>query len=100
MTNPPSTRRGGEKWQKFRDALKAEWRKRDAPCWRCGGRILWDGPANYSQSYECDHVVPVSVDPSRMWDKTNLAPAHVACHRSLTPPEPPPPGEWVKPSWL
>jgi len=104
MTKPPSTRRGGAKWKQFRDRFKADCQKRNLPCWRCNGEILYTGPANYSQSFEADHALPPGTTlrdhPELMWDRTILRPAHVACNRSNRAPEPPLPGEWIRPPWI
>jgi 5-methylcytosine-specific restriction endonuclease McrA len=56
----------GRPWKRVR----AEVLRASDVCWICG-----KGGAT-----SVDHVVPVSLDPSRALDPTNLRPAHLGCN--------------------
>ena len=63
-----------------RRLLKArQWAMRNLgwTCWLCGHPI--QDPADYT----IDHVVPISVDPTKAWDVTNWRPAHRLGDRGL-----------------
>ena len=51
-------------------------------CHICGERIDFSvQPSTVPLSWEPDHIVPVSVDPSRELDLNNIAPSHMRCNR-------------------
>jgi len=58
----------GHRWRK----LRAQVLRESTVCWICGK----DG------STTVDHIVPVSLDPGRCLDPTNVRPAHVTCNSS------------------
>lgn len=80
------------RWKKLRARLIRERRRADKT-WLCGicGRAITD-----VTQIEVDHIVLVSVDPSRAWDESNLRLAHRTCNRRRPRPRAPKPGseEW------
>ena len=58
---------GGRRLQRAR-----QWAMRNLgwTCWLCGHAI------QRPEDFSIDHVVPISVDPTRAWDVTNWRPAH------------------------
>ena len=58
----------GHRWRKLRGQVL---RASDV-CWICGER----------GSTTVDHIVPVSLDPARCLDPTNVRPAHLSCNSS------------------
>jgi 5-methylcytosine-specific restriction endonuclease McrA len=67
--------RNGRPYRRLRDQVLAEERR----CWLCDqpiGLDPWPDPL----SGTIDHVVPVSVDPSRILDRSNVRAAHFRCN--------------------
>lgn len=58
----------GHRWRKLRASVLRE----SDVCWICGER----------GSTSVDHIVPVSLDPTRALDPTNVRPAHLSCNSS------------------
>lgn len=57
-------------------------RKARAVCHICGQKINYAIPASSAAySWEPDHIIPVSKDPSRELDLNNIAAAHMVCNR-------------------
>ncbi len=57
-------------------------RKARAVCHICGERIDYTlTPSSAPLSWEPDHLIPVSKDPTRELDLTNVAPSHMRCNR-------------------
>ena len=57
-------------------------RKARAVCHICGERIDYTlTPSSVPLSWEPDHLIPVSKDPTRELDLTNVAPSHMRCNR-------------------
>lgn len=51
-------------------------------CHICGERIDYTlTPSSAPLSWEPDHLIPVSKDPTRELDLTNVAPSHMRCNR-------------------
>ena len=58
-------------------------RKIKAVCHICGQPIDYSiPPSSAPNSYEPDHIVPVSKDPGRELDLANIAPSHMRCNRA------------------
>lgn len=55
-----------------------------SPCARCGKPLdpVGTWPPRHPQSPSVDHIVPLSVDPSRAHDWTNLRAMHYGCNAS------------------
>lgn len=70
--------RGTAAFKALRKALKAQ----RLPCWLDGLPIDYDAPSTHPLSFAADHVIPVSVDPSKALDPANLRPAHRRCNGS------------------
>lgn len=68
MGGTPEKRISGRIWQRIRRQVLAT----SDICWICGK------PGSSS----VDHVVPVSLDPGRALDPTNVRPAHLTCNSS------------------
>lgn len=56
----------GHRWRQLRKAVLRE----STVCWICGK----DGATTV------DHIVPVSLDPARCLDRSNVRPAHLSCN--------------------
>lgn len=88
--------------------LKAAHRRRCqatlAPCALCGQSIDYTAPRHQPDSFESDHIVPVSLRPDLAYAPSNLQPAHSRCNRArqATPMESTTTGGtggWVRADW-
>ena len=70
---------GNARWQKLRASMLREWRLDEAPCWVCKQPIDYDLPGNTPQGPSVDHIIE-RADGGDVWDRDNLAPAHMACN--------------------
>lgn len=73
--------RRGRRWRRIRENFRAA---RIQPCAICDGvegDIDYDAEANEPLAMELDHIVPLSVDPTRAEDPSNLRPVHAVCNR-------------------
>jgi 5-methylcytosine-specific restriction endonuclease McrA len=77
----------------FKDRCRAERR----PCHLCRQDIDYSAPPNSPDSFEVDHVIPLSVRPDLAQVTGNWAPAHSRCNRSRGAKDMP--TLWVRPSW-
>lgn len=78
---PPRHRRdkrNSATYQRNRRDLRA----RREPCWLCGQRIDYRAPARHPDSFEPDHVYPVSTHPHLAEDPGNLRASHMRCNRA------------------
>ncbi len=78
----PDDRRGV--YIPWRARLKEKWAAASAPCGICDGKygpIDYVSPHGAPNTFELDHVVPVSIDPSLAYEERNARPAHASCNR-------------------
>ena len=59
-------------------------------CWLCGQPINMQLPRTDPDSFELDHILPVSTHPELANDPANTRPAHKQCNRARgnRPPKP------------
>jgi hypothetical protein len=67
-------------YQVLREQFRLGCAARRAPCWLC------DEPIEYSltggpMAFECDHAIPVSVEPRLALDTNNFRASHAVCNR-------------------
>jgi hypothetical protein len=67
------------------------------PCWHCRQPIDYHTPARTPDSFECDHAVPVKVNPALALHWSNLRPSHARCNQARRDDKPD--AEWVQPNW-
>ena len=64
-------------WKNLCKRLKATM----APvCCRCGGDIDLSLPGNSKWGWTADHIVPRHIAPHRIFDESNIRPAHNDCN--------------------
>lgn len=78
VSDPRCTRR----WRVLRESLFLRDKKANAKCWICGQAIDYRAAAGTPDSWEPDHVVPVTSRPDLAFDPGNIKPAHCSCNRS------------------
>lgn len=71
------------RWPYIRKMAWDRDRKVKAVCHICGQKIDYSlPPSSAPNSWEPDHIVPVSKDRSRELDLANVAPSHMRCNRT------------------
>lgn len=66
-------------WRRFRAARKAEWEAEARPCAICGKPIDYTLSGALPLGLIVGHIVSVSEDPSREYDRDNVRPEHRRC---------------------
>lgn len=81
--------------RRFREAKRrflAECKRLHRPCWLCGLPIDYDAaPNSTDDSFNLDHLFPVSKRPDMQEDPAGFRPSHASCNnlRGNRDPEPP-----------
>ena len=79
MTHMPAR---SSRWPYIRTLAYKRDRGVNAPCHICGGKIdYFAAPSSTPDSYEPDHLVPVSMAPEKELDLNNIAASHRQCNR-------------------
>lgn len=79
MTHMPAR---SSRWPYIRSLAYKRDRGVNAPCHICGGKIdYFAAPSSTPDSYEADHLVPVSMAPEKELDLNNIAASHMRCNR-------------------
>lgn len=65
-----------QRWKVLRLSIVTAAVRSGAPCGFCGLRLTAE------DRIDVDHIEPVSVAPHRIFDRSNLRPAHASCNRS------------------
>jgi hypothetical protein len=86
-------------WKQLRERFKMACAAEQLPCWQCRQPIDYHTATRTPHSFECDHVVPVSVDPALALVWSNLRPSHARCNQARRDDKPPAQDEWVQPNW-
>ncbi|TSD95041.1 HNH endonuclease [Skermania sp. ID1734] len=71
---------GRNDWQWIKLSRRLRQELAGQPCWLCGKPIDQQLDRRHPMSFTLDHVVPLSVDPSRSHDPANLRPSHRRCN--------------------
>lgn len=66
-------------WRRFRAARKAEWEAEARPCAICAKPIDYTLSGALPLGLIVGHIVSVSEDPSREYDRDNVRPEHRRC---------------------
>ena len=72
---------GHRRYRKLRDTMRHQWQQADTPCWICRQPIAWNEHGT-PDSFDLDHLHPVSTHPELALDPANWRPAHATCNRS------------------
>lgn len=75
----PAAGRSSRAYRAAKAAMKAA---RCQPCWLCGQAIDYDAPPQSPDSFEPDHLFPVSTHPELADDPGNLIQSHSQCNRA------------------
>lgn len=71
------------KWKKVRAMAWDRDRKARNVCHICGQPIdYFETPSSTPDSWEPDHIIPVSKDPGRELDLSNIQASHKRCNRA------------------
>jgi 5-methylcytosine-specific restriction endonuclease McrA len=75
-------RKSGRQFEKDRKAFFARCRAEHRVCWLCGMPIDYEAGQNTSDdSYNLDHLYPVSKRPDLQHDPAGFRPSHTSCNR-------------------
>ena len=70
-------------------------------CWLCGMPIDYTAPQNTSdESYNLDHLYPVSKRPDLQHDPAGFRPSHTSCNRLRGNQDPPTPIGALSRQWI
>ncbi|WEV69939.1 hypothetical protein OZX73_03505 [Bifidobacterium sp. ESL0775] len=96
-------RKYGRQFQKDRKAFFAKCKANNAVCWLCGMPIDYEVPQNTTDnSYNLDHMYPVTKRPDLQHDPAGFRPSHASCNNLRGNKEPPAPlgtlsRQWIRP---
>ena len=82
MTAPSRRlRKGGRQFEKDRHTFFTTCKANHTPCWLCGMPIDYDAAPNTTDdSYNLDHLYPVSKHPDLQHDPAGWRPSHTQCN--------------------
>lgn len=76
-----SVRKAGRPFERARKAFLATCKAQNAPCWLCGMPIDYTVPPNTTDdSFNLDHLYPVSKRPDLQHDPAGFRPSHAQCN--------------------
>lgn len=82
MSSTKRVKRQLSRWNKLRDMMFEKYRKEKAVCSICGQPIDYGVPISSTpDSFELDHIIPVSIDSTKELDINNVRPTHRSCNR-------------------
>lgn len=74
--------RNTAQWKRLRKKLRDSAERRGDRCWICGGAIDYLAPSHAPDSWEPDHIKPVSTHPHLAEDPANIRSAHASCNNA------------------
>lgn len=85
-------RKNTRRFKKERAQFFQECKTKHAVCWLCGMPIDYNAPQNTSDdSFNLDHLYPVSRYPDKQEDPAGFRPSHTSCNRLRGNQDPPTP---------
>ena len=97
----PRTRKTTRQFEKDKAAFFAQCKARHAVCWLCGMPIDYAAEKNTSdESYNLDHLYPVSKHQELQFDPAGFRPSHTSCNRLRGNQDPPTPIGTLSRQWI
>ncbi|RGY75189.1 hypothetical protein DXA22_09215 [Bifidobacterium pseudocatenulatum] len=97
----PRIRKTTRQFEKDKAAFFAECKARHAVCWLCGMPIDYTAEKNTSdESYNLDHLYPVSKHAELQFDPAGFRPSHTSCNRLRGNQDPPTPIGTLSRQWI
>ena len=97
----PRVRKTTRQFEKDKAAFFAQCKARHAVCWLCGMPIDYAAEKNTSdESYNLDHLYPVSKHQELQFDPVGFRPSHTSCNRLRGNQDPPTPIGTLSRQWI
>lgn len=95
------TRKSTRQFEKDRKAFHTKCQTTHAPCWLCGMPIDYtSAPNTTDDSYNLDHLYPVSKRPDLQHDPAGFRPSHTQCNNLRGNNDPPTPIGTLSRQWI
>ena len=97
----PRVRKTTRQFEKDKAAFFNQCKARHAVCWLCGMPIDYAAEKNTSdESYNLDHLYPVSKHQELQFDPAGFRPSHTSCNRLRGNQDPPTPIGTLSRQWI
>lgn len=97
----PRIRKTTRQFEKDKAAFFAQCKARHAVCWLCGMPIDYEATKNTTDdSFNLDHLYPVSKHPELQFDPAGFKPSHTSCNRLRSNQDPPTPIGTLSRQWI
>ena len=95
------TRKTTRQFEKDKAAFFAQCKASHAVCWLCGMPIDYESTKNTTDdSFNLDHMFPVSKHPELQFDPAGFKPSHISCNRFRGNQDPPAPIGTLSRQWI
>ena len=95
------TRKTTRQFEKDKAAFFAQCKAQHAVCWLCGMPIDYEATKNTTDdSFNLDHLYPVSKHPELQFDPAGFKPSHTSCNRLRSNQDPPTPIGTLSRQWI
>lgn len=97
----PRVRKTTRQFEKDKAAFFNQCKTRHAVCWLCGMPIDYAATKNTTDdSFNLDHLYPVSKHPELQFDPAGFKPSHTSCNRLRSNQDPPTPIGTLSRQWI
>lgn len=98
---PGRTRKTSRQFEKDKAAFFKQCKAQHAVCWLCGMPIDYNAVKNTTDdSFNLDHMFPVSKHPELQFDPAGFKPSHTSCNRLRGNSDPPAPIGTLSRQWI
>lgn len=98
---PGRVRKTSRQFEKDKASFFNQCKAHHAVCWLCGMPIDYTAPKNTSDdSFNLDHMFPVSKHPELQFDPAGFKPSHTSCNRLRGNSDPPAPIGTLSRQWI
>ena len=98
---PGRARKTSRQFEKDKATFFAQCKAQHAVCWLCGMPIDYEAPKNTTDdSFNLDHLYPVSKHPELQFDPAGFKPSHTSCNRLRSNQDPPTPIGTLSRQWI
>lgn len=98
---PGRTRKTSRQFEKDKAAFFTQCKAQHAVCWLCGMPIDYAATKNTTDdSFNLDHMFPVSKHPELQFDPAGFKPSHTSCNRLRGNSDPPAPIGVLSRQWI
>lgn len=97
----PRVRKTTRQFEKDKATFFSQCKTRHAVCWLCGMPIDYEATKNTTDdSFNLDHLYPVSKHPELQFDPAGFKPSHTSCNRLRSNQDPPTPIGTLSRQWI